>query len=74
MKGRRAKRIKGWKPQKHHSVIAWEEFINSDKGKGCLESFQGKIPPDQIQYLENRLWWAFRAGYNKENPDHTTSS
>lgn len=46
-----------------HLKIAWEEWINSQEGRGCMGNFSGQLPDDQIKYLYNRLWWAFHAGY-----------
>jgi hypothetical protein len=36
----------------------WRAWINSQEGR------KNKIGSAEGQYLENRLWWAFMAGYD----------
>lgn len=39
----------------------WEQWLKSRHGKGALDPGILKRPED-IEYLKNRLWWAFHAG------------
>jgi hypothetical protein len=41
--------------------IAWQTWITSDEGRGCMAE-PGSI--HQAAYLQNRLWRAFMAGWN----------
>lgn len=42
---------------KSNQTINWEAWKKTEEGKRCLaEGAVGK-------YLENRLWWAYMAGY-----------
>lgn len=36
----------------------WKEWIESPEGRKCKDNM-----PTSLMYLENRLWWAFTAGY-----------
>lgn len=39
------------------SAEAWNAWLKSDMGQKCA------TPPADGEYLKNRLWWAFMAGY-----------
>jgi len=44
---------------KHPDAIAWDEFLASERGARCTQPLG---LPNQRTYMENRLFWAFRAG------------
>ena len=43
---------------------AWNDFCKSDKGIEGKNPETLKAPLSQRQYLENRLFWAFTAGWD----------
>lgn len=49
-------------PRKHPSIVAWEAWKKSNEGLSCA------IGIATGQYLENRLWLAFLAGWNARDP------
>ena len=42
---------------------AFDEYVKSAKFKDGSDPATLKAPASQRQFLENRLYWAFRAGY-----------
>ena len=45
------------------SAEALKEYQNSDRFKEGSNPETVRAPTSQRQYLENRLYWAFRAGW-----------
>jgi len=43
---------------------ALDEYVQSDNYKKGSDPTTLKAPADQRQYLENRLYWAYREGWN----------
>jgi hypothetical protein len=41
---------------------AYELWLASDEGKGCVDGSTINLPANQQFYLENRIWRAFHAG------------
>jgi hypothetical protein len=52
--------------KKHSMTIAWDNWLMSDKAQPALAP--GHI---ERQYLENRLYHAFKAGYESAEQDLT---
>ena len=43
---------------------ALDNWLSSNDGIKCINTYNIKMPPDQKQYLLNRLKTAFMAGWN----------
>lgn len=57
--------------QKHPASVAWDAWRESEQGVGATDVTTLKAPSDQRQYLENRLYHAFMAGYRaREGEKH----
>ena len=50
------------KPKVHPQVKAWREWLDSQQGRACMQDAAAG------QYLENRLWHAFFAGWKRGKP------
>lgn len=46
----------------NHQATALAEWLRSEEGKRCLDD-EILRSREHLQYLRNRLWWAFNAGY-----------
>jgi hypothetical protein len=48
---------------KNKSRGAWPDWIESEEGKRCANPTTLNLAYRQSEFLENRLWTAFTAGY-----------
>jgi hypothetical protein len=56
--------LKRLRARKHPAAAAWDDWIdNTEQGVSARDVTTLKAPSDQRQYLENRLYHAFMAGY-----------